>query len=210
MAKITVYSTEPCSFCERAKQLLKHPRARVRRDQSGKGPGRTRAAGRGDRDAELPADRRRRRSSSAASSSSCRPTRPAAWPSSPRRPPSAPAPRARLAALARVGAAPRRDELDHRRRRSAGTARPRRRWTRNSFWKAPWTPSAWRKSSIVAPPAARPACSASRTALRQRVALRARQAAGRAQRMDARAEERLVGVDVARRRRCAAGRAGRP
>ena len=23
MAKITVYSTEPCSFCERAKQLLK-------------------------------------------------------------------------------------------------------------------------------------------------------------------------------------------
>ena len=210
MAKITVYSTEPCSFCERAKQLLKIRELEFDEINLAKDP-----AGRAQLVEEtgmlsFPQIVDRRGRASAASSSSCRPTRAAAWPSSPRRPPSAPAPRARLAALARVRPAPRGDELDHRRRRSAGTARPRRRWTRNSFWKAPRTPSAWRKSSIVAPPAARPACSASRTATAQRVALRAREAARRAQRVDARAEERLVGVDVARRPRCAAGRAGRP
>ena len=37
------------------------------------------------------------------------------------------------------------------RRRSAGHGSPSRRWTRNSSWKDPRTPSAWRKSSIVAP-----------------------------------------------------------
>src|ERR1019366_9003776 len=36
-----------------------------------------------------------------------------------------------------------------------------RRWTRSSFWKAPWTASGWRKCSVLAPPAARPAVGAS-------------------------------------------------
>ena len=44
----------------------------------------------------------------------------------------------------------------------------------------------------------------------ERVVLRALQRAGRAQRMDARAEQRLVGVDVPDARRRAAGRAGTP
>ena len=64
----------------------------------------------------------------------------------------------------------------------------------------PRTPSGWRKSSIVAPPAASPARSASGTRRGQRVALRARERAGAAQRMDPRAEQRLVGVDVAHAR----------
>ena len=92
----------------------------------------------------------------------------------------------------------------------SGQPSPRRRWTRNSFWNAPLTPSAWRKSSIVAPPAARPARQRLADRDGERVVLRALERARRAQRMDPRAEQRLVGVDVPDARRRGAGRAGTP
>ena len=55
----------------------------------------------------------------------------------------------------------------------------------------------WRKSSIVAPPASMPGLQRLAHRVAQRLALRARELARRAQRVDPRAEQRLVGVDVA-------------
>ena len=77
-----------------------------------------------------------------------------------------------------------------------GQGSPSRRWTRNPSWKEPRAPSRSRKSSMLAPLASIPACERLDDRRRQRLPLRARYAAGRAQRVHARAEQRLVGVDV--------------
>ena len=112
--------------------------------------------------------------------------------------------------LAHVRPAPGRDELHDRRARRPGTARRSRRWTRNSSWKAPATPSGWRKSSIVAPPAASPAASASRTASAQRRRT-ARASACRPGAADGSARGTAPRRRrCCRRRRSAAGRAGTP
>ena len=77
----------------------------------------------------------------------------------------------------------------------AGTARPGGGGRGTRPGRTRCTPSAWRKSSIVAPPAASPA-SAPPAPPREGVALRAHERPGGPQRMDPRAEQRLVGVDV--------------
>ena len=198
MSRVTVYTTEPCSFCRNAQGAARVARRRVHGDQSLKGPGRTGAsspqrtgmlsfpqivvddAPLGGFRELLEADRD-------------------GTPGSPARgltPPQRRAPRLRLAARAHVGPPPRRPQLDHRRRRTPGTARPPRRWTRKASWKEPDTPSGSRKSSIVAPLASIPASSAATTASRSAAAwARVMRPAGRSGWMRAR-EQRLVGVDV--------------
>ena len=110
--------------------------------------------------------------------------------------------RSRVAAAAAGSSRTRRSRA--RRPAACGPARPQRRhgspsrrWTRKRSWKVPLTPSGSRKSSIVAPLASMPACSDATTASRSAVALLAVERVGAAQRMDAGAVQRLVGVDVA-------------
>ena len=68
-----------------------------------------------------------------------------------------------LAVLAHVGPAPgrRRSSRSSLPQRTHGS--PARRCTRNRSWKEPRTPSTWRKSSMLAPRASMPACSAAIT-----------------------------------------------
>ena len=207
MAEITVYTTDPCSFCSRAKDLLSSAGSSTRRSIS-QGPGGTRAARRAHRDDELPPGRRRRRGRSAAS----RPTlacaadrargqrlgaaaRGVGTSGSPTR--AGVARRAGTAGSARTrrSRAPRRRTSRPRRRRP-GTARPGGggRGTRPGRTRARRRRGGSRRSSRR--PRRSPPPAPSRTAPRERLALRARQRPGRAQRMDPRAEQRLVGVDV--------------
>ena len=136
-----------------------------------------------------------------------RPVRPAAGSCCSRPPPD---PRARLAALADVGPAAGRDHLDD--RRAAGQARLAAAQVHQELV-LEGARDAVGMAEVVDRRAARV------DARRQRRARTAsasashcgeRELARLAQRMDPRAEQRLVGVDVARRRRCGAGRAGTP
>ena len=201
MSEITVYTTEPCSFCARVKGLLKRTRRRVRRGQPLEGPRRPRGAGAAHRDDELPPGDRRRTAARRLRRGPGRGRRAAAWTSCSPPEPEPPARRRSRGAAgrSRTRRCPRPATtiftivVPH-----AAHGSPARRCTRNWSWKEPRTPSTWRKSSIVAPRASMPALSASITALAQaRVLLAAISAPGRPQRVDAGAEQRLVGVDVA-------------
>ena len=176
---IIVYTTDPCSFCSRAKGLLQqrgleYEEINLAKDPDG--PRRARRSCTGHD--ELPAGRHRRRGRRRLHGA--RPGRPLRAPAragrarrrgrrAPRGAPRGTAPPSArdvgTAGSARTRRSPAPPPRTSRSRApQAGHGSPRRRWTRNSSWKDPRTPSAWRKSSIVAPPASIPASSAARTA----------------------------------------------
>ncbi len=196
MAKITVYTTDPCSFCTRAKQLLTTRELTFDEINLSKDPEGRAALVAADGHDELPAGHHRERDGRwLHGAGRRRPQRPAARAHRGRR---LRTPRGRgwqrshtyvpRPAATNFTISPPHD----------GHGSPRRRWTRNSSWKAPQHPVG--VAEVVDRRAARGEAGArARRARprRRRPDWRARQPSRGAQRVDARAEQRLVGVDVA-------------
>ena len=193
MRRMTVYTTDPCGYCRTAKALLAKRRIpyeeiNLARDPEGRAElvrltgmmtfpqvvidgeplGGYQELVKADRDGQL-AELAEAAAWPAAAAGSSRTRR------SPAPPPAA----------CRTG----------RPQRTHGS--PSRRWIRKRSWNEPLTPSGSRKSSIVAPLDSIPSSSVSTTASRSARRLLAVDAVRAPQRVDAGAEQRLVGVDVA-------------